>query len=93
VRLKSHKYQLLQHVTAQDKEFTTQFAMTFYLSLKMMDLLFTAKIVFSDEATLHPSGHVYSHDIKIWHSNNLHTVTEGKRDSTKYTVFCDPYQK
>lgn len=51
--------------------------MTLFHGLKMMDLLFLAKNVFSDKATFHPSEHVNWHDIRIWDSNNLHEVTEG----------------
>jgi hypothetical protein len=44
---------MLQHVTAQNKEVCSDF-----LSRLEDDKLFTAKIVFSDEATFHLSGNV-----------------------------------
>jgi hypothetical protein len=51
---KSYKYQLLQHVTAQDKEVHYTLSPEF-LSRLEDDKLFTAKTVFSDEATFHSS--------------------------------------
>jgi hypothetical protein len=48
--------------------------------------------MFSDKVTFHPSGHINLHDNRIWGSNNFHAVTEGKSESTKYTMFCAVYK-
>jgi hypothetical protein len=59
-----------------------------FLSRLEDDELFTAKIVFSDEATFHLSGNVNRHNLRIWGSNNQYEVIEHKRGSPKLKVFC-----
>jgi hypothetical protein len=58
LKLESYKYQLLQHVTAQDKEVRSTFCSDFLSRLKDDELL-TAKIVFSDEAIFNLMGNVH----------------------------------
>jgi hypothetical protein len=81
-KFKRYKYELLQHVTAQDKEVRYSFFSDF-LSRLEDDELFTGKIVFSDEATFHLSGNVNRHNLVIWGSNNPCEVIEHTRDSPK----------
>jgi hypothetical protein len=64
LKFKSYKYQLLQHVTAQDKEVRYTFFSEF-LSRPEDDEIFTAKIIFSDEATYNLSGNVNRHNLRI----------------------------
>jgi hypothetical protein len=87
LKFKRYKYQLLQHVTAKDKEVCYIFALTFFQDLKITEL-FTAKNVFSDEATFLLSGNVNQHNLRIWGSNNPHKVIEHMRDSPKLNVSC-----
>jgi hypothetical protein len=54
LEFKGYKYQLLQHVTAQIKEVHYKFCSDFLSRLE--DEIFTAKIVFSDEATFQLSA-------------------------------------
>lgn len=48
--------------------------------------VYTEKIVFSDEATLHLSGNISRYNLRIWGSNNPHEVTE---HTGKYRVESD----
>jgi hypothetical protein len=77
----------LQHVTPQETKLVTHFAVHFSSRLEH-DELFTAKIVFSDEATFLLQGNVNRHDLRLWGRNNPHEVTEHMRDSPKLNVFC-----
>jgi hypothetical protein len=86
LKFKTDMCQLLQHVTAQDKEVRYTFSSDF-LSRLEDDELFTAKIIFSDEATFHLSGDVNRHNLTVWGSNNRHEVIELTRDSPKMNVF------
>jgi hypothetical protein len=46
------------------------------------------RLVFSDEATLHLSGKVNRHNIRIWRSEDPHETVQHERDSPKVNVFC-----
>jgi transposase len=52
------------------------------------DELFLERIVFSDEATFHISGHVHSHNIRMWGQEHPHAIVEHERDSPKINVWC-----
>jgi hypothetical protein len=77
----SYKYQLLQHVTVQNKEFRYTFCSD--LLSRLEDEYFTAKIVLIDEATFHLTGNVNRHNLRIWGSNNPVVVIEHTKDSPK----------
>jgi hypothetical protein len=64
-RLEIFKYknQQLHHVTAEDKDVRYAFWCDF--SRLEDDVLFTANIVFSDETTVHVSGNVNRHKLRI----------------------------
>ncbi|KAJ4451079.1 hypothetical protein ANN_02517 [Periplaneta americana] len=49
---------------------------------------FMSKIFFSDEATFHVSGKVNRHNVRIWGSQNPHSIQEHVRDSPKLNVWC-----
>jgi hypothetical protein len=51
------------------------------------DKLFTAKIISSDEATLHLLGNITQQNLRMCGSNSSHEVTEHVRES-KVDVFC-----
>jgi hypothetical protein len=44
---------------------------------------YLSNVMFSDEATFHICGKVNRHDIRIWESENPHSVREHVRDSKK----------
>jgi len=67
--------------------------MTLFQSLKMMDLLFIAKNVFSDKATFHPSELLTDMTLEFGAATTSVKSMKVKRDSTQYTVFCDPHKK
>jgi hypothetical protein len=44
--------------------------------------------VFSDELTFHLSGKVHGHNLRIWGTENPHTIVQHERASPKINVFC-----
>jgi hypothetical protein len=46
------------------------------------------KLVFSDEETFHVCGIVNRHNVRIWVTENPHTMMELLQDSPKVNVFC-----
>jgi hypothetical protein len=46
------------------------------------------KIMFSDEAKFHVSGKVHRHNVKIWRTENPHTVRQHICESPKIKVWC-----
>jgi hypothetical protein len=54
---------------------------------KPEDELLRAKIVFSDEAIFHLSGHFNRSNVRIWESYNQLALIEGTRDSPGASVF------
>jgi hypothetical protein len=51
------------------------------------DEQFLRRIMFSDEATLHVSGHVYRNNVRIWASKRSHDFVAHQRDSPKVNVW------
>ncbi|GBO08858.1 hypothetical protein AVEN_189419-1 [Araneus ventricosus] len=49
---------------------------------------FLQRIIFTDEATFHVSGHANKHTTRIWGSENPHFIIETVRDSPKVNVWC-----
>lgn len=49
---------------------------------------FLNRILFSDEATFHVSGHVHCHNVRIWAIENPHAYVEYERNSPKVNVWC-----
>jgi hypothetical protein len=49
---------------------------------------YVSNMMFSDEATFHTCGKVNHHNIRIWGSENPHSVREHVRDSKKVNVWC-----
>jgi hypothetical protein len=70
------------------QKFATHLAVIFFQNLKTTNKLSKAKIVFSDEAIFHLSGHINQLDVRIWRSNSPHAVIEVTRNSHKFSVFC-----
>jgi hypothetical protein len=52
------------------------------------DELFLERIVLSDEATFHISGHVHRHNIRIWGHEHPHAIAEHEHDNPKINVWC-----
>lgn len=86
-RLHLHPYrlQLLQALQPTDYGLRANFA-TEILFHDDDDLL--GHVVFSDESTFHTSGHVNTHNVRIWGSENPHEMVQLQRDSPKINVFC-----
>lgn len=55
----------------------------------IQDENFTSLLVFSDEATFHLNRKVNRYNVRIWGTNNPHTIIEHERDSPKLNVFCE----
>jgi hypothetical protein len=87
LKFKSYRYQLLQHVTANEKEPGCAFCSTILESLKD-DELYAARLVFSIEARFPLSDHFNRHILRIWGREYEHAVIEYARDSSKVNVFC-----
>lgn len=45
-------------------------------------------IVFSDESTCHLTGHVNTHYVRIWGSENPYMLVQVQRVSAKLKIFC-----
>jgi len=63
------------------------------LCLQLKDLMssddhFLLNVQFSDEATFHVSGAVYSYNVRIWGSENPHAYVQHQRDCPKVNAFC-----
>ena len=48
----------------------------------------TLKLIFSDECTFHVSGNVNCYHLRIWGTENPHSVVEYYQDSSKVNMFC-----
>ena len=68
----SCKLQLVQQLKDTDKPARSNFCIA--MQEKLADDIFDDRYVFRDEATLHASGKVNKHNIRIWGrpSQNLH---------------------
>ena len=45
-------------------------------------------VVFSDESTFHLNGNVFTHNVRIWGSENPREFVQSEGDATKLNVFC-----
>jgi hypothetical protein len=81
LKFKSYKNQLLQRVSAQ-----LRYKFRFDFLSRLEDETFTAKIVFSDEATFHLSGNVNRHNQRIWGINNPHEVINIQETVQSYDI-------
>ncbi|GFO19801.1 hypothetical protein PoB_004630600 [Plakobranchus ocellatus] len=77
---------MVQKLYPRDKEAHFQF---YHIVQEPMengpDLL--SKIIFRDEATLHLSGKMNRHNVRIWGTQNPHAILEFERTSHKVNVF------
>ena len=80
--MKSHRLQLLQAFTPSDC--ISRF--TFYINVQEFETL-ALKLIFSDECILHMSGNVNCYNLRIWGTENPHSVVEHYQDSPKVNVF------
>ena len=83
----AYKVQLLQALKPKDKLQRKEIAVT------MLDRLdsdpgFLKRACFSDESTLHISGLLNRHNLRIWGLENPHDTCELKRDSPKLNMWC-----
>ena len=84
--MKPYKLQLVQAITADDKQKRKQFCVD--MQEKLEEDEFNERLVFSDEATFHTNGKVNRHNVRIWGEENPHTTIENERDSPKANAFC-----
>jgi hypothetical protein len=87
LRFTGCKLQLLHAIRLGDIRKRRDFAADM-LSAIDNDELFLERIVFSDEATFHISGHIHRHNIRIWGHEHPHAIVEHERDSPKINVWC-----
>ena len=87
LRLYAYKVQILQELKPEDKPRRHSFACDM-LDRIDRDPNFLTNIMFSDEATFHVSGAVNRHNVRIWGSQQPHSVMEHVRDSPKVNVWC-----
>lgn len=85
LKLRPYRLQLLQALKPTDHGLRANFAndVLFHDDANFMD-----RVVFSDESTFHLSGHVNTHNVRIWGSENPHEMVQIQRDSPKVNVFC-----
>jgi hypothetical protein len=50
--------------------------------------MFTAKIIFSDEATSNPPTHGNRHNVTFWGRNSTHAVIKRTTYNPNFNVFC-----
>ena len=84
--MKPCKLQLVQAITADDKQKHKQFCVD--MQEKLEEGEFNKLLVFSNEATFHTNGKVNMHNVCISDKKNPHATIEHERDSPKVSVFC-----
>lgn len=96
--LKPYRVQVTQALRPQDKEARVEHCHTL-VGMTAVDEHFSSRVIFSDEAIFHTSGHVNKRNTIFWGSEHPHVIREHVRDSPKVTVWCavtsngviDPY--
>lgn len=86
LKQKPYRLQLLQALTPDDK--VKRFEFSARLQQLMEEDAFSAKLVFSDEATFFLNGEVNRHNVRIWAVENPHAFVQQIRNSPKVNVFC-----
>lgn len=81
--LKPYRLQLLQALTRNNKGKRMEFCS----AIMEKDEAFFSRLIFSNEAIFHLSGHVNCH-VWIWGTEHPHETAEHQRDSLKVNVFC-----
>ena len=84
--IKPYKLQVVQAITAADKQKCNQFCVD--MQEKLEEDEFNERFVFSDKSTFYMNGTVYRHNVRIWSEENPHAIIEDERDSPKVNVFC-----
>jgi hypothetical protein len=87
LRLCAYKVQILQELKPEDKQLRHNVACD-VLDRIDRDPNFLTNNMFSDEATFHVSGAANRHSVRLWGSQQLHSITEHVRDSPKVNVWC-----
>ena len=82
--MKPYKLQLIQAITADDKQKHKQFCVD--MQEKLEENEFNKCLVFSDKATFHMNGKVNRHNVHIWSKENPNVTIEHARDSPKVNV-------
>ena len=85
--LKPYRIQVTHALRPQDKLARLEHCHTL-IALTAIDPLFCDRVIFSDEAIFHTSGHVNRRNTIFWGSEHPHVIREHIRDSPKVTVWC-----
>ena len=85
--LKPYRIQCTQALRPQDKETRREHCHTL-LAMTAVDPLFLKRVIFTDEAIFHTSGHVNRRNTIFWGSEHPHVIREHIRDSPKISVWC-----
>ena len=83
--MKSYKLQLVQAITADDRQKCKQFCVDMQEKLEEE---FNKHVMFSEEATFHTNVKVNRHNLCIWGEENPPATIEHERDSSKVNVLC-----
>ena len=84
--MKPYKLQVVQAMTAADKQKRKQFCVD--MPEKLEENEFNERLVFSDKTLFHTNGKVNRQNVRIWGEENLHATIEHNGDSPKVNVFC-----
>ncbi|GBN54596.1 hypothetical protein AVEN_21553-1 [Araneus ventricosus] len=87
LHFKPYKMQLVHQLKQSDLSIRFNFAVDMLHRIDV-DNDFLQRIIFTDEATFHVSGHVNKYNTRIWGSENPHFIIEPVRDSPKVNVWC-----
>ena len=87
LQLYAYKVQLLQGLKPEDKPRRKKFAVTM-LDRLISDPGFSKRVCFCDESTIHVSGLLNRHNLRIWGSENPHDTCELEGDSPKLSAWC-----
>jgi hypothetical protein len=85
--LKLYKLQVVQRLTACDKQLRLQFLTHIYTQILEHNNLIH-NTVFINEATFHISGHVSWHSCVVWGTEPLREHLEHERGRPKVNVWC-----
>jgi hypothetical protein len=85
LRFTGYKLQLLHTIRPGDNHKRYDFALDILNEIDN-DEQSLRRVMFSDEATFHVSGHDHLHNVRIWATEHPHGFVEHERDSPKVNV-------
>ena len=84
--MKPYKLQLIQAITADDKQKRKQFCVD--MQEKFEKDKFNERLMFSDETTFYTNGKVNRHNVCIWGKENPHATIEHEGLIKSECVLC-----